>query len=362
MKTVVVLSNNHAWTYNLRAEILEALIDAGNRVIVVVGYGKKIQDLKALGCECIDVPFDRHGKNPFSELKLFLTYRKIFKSIKPNVVLSYTIKPNLYGSFLCRLMNIPCIVNITGLGTAVEYPGILQKVLLKAYQIAFKNINMVFFQNTANRDLFVKYKIVNGNYNVLPGSGVNITKFAPIKYPSDKTIEFVFISRIMKEKGVDQYLAAAKFIRNKYPNTKFHICGFCEQAYEYQINEYHNKGFIVNHGMLDDVREILSKTHCTVLPTYYPEGMSNVLLESAASARPIITTNRPGCQEIIDHGYNGYIVNAKDEKELISTIERFIALPYQKKVEMGLNGRHKIEKTFDRQLVVNEYLEVINSI
>lgn len=362
MKTIVVLSNHHAWTYNLRAEVLKALVDSGNRVIVVVGYGKKVENLKELGCEFIDVAIDRHGRNPFTEIKLIRKYREVLKQIKPDVVLTYTIKPNLYGAFLCKRLGIPCIANITGLGTAVEYPGLLQKILLAVYKVAFKDIYKVFFQNNSNRDLLKSRGIVKNNYEVLPGSGVNLSKFSKLSYPSDETIEFVFISRIMKEKGINEYLDAARYIREQYTYTKFHICGFCEQAYEKIIDDYSNKGYVIYHGMIDDVRNVYEHTHCTILPTYYPEGMSNVLLESAASGRPIISTNRPGCREIIDDEYNGYIVKAKDSKDLISIIEKFISLTHEKKKTLGDNSRKKVEKDFDRQIVVDKYLHAVNNI
>lgn len=362
MKTIVVLSNHHAWTYNLRAEILEQLIKDGYRVVVVVGYGKRVEDLKRMGCEFIDVPFDKRGKNPFHDLSLFFTYLKLLKKVKPDVVLSYTIKPNLYGSLACRILGIPCIANITGLGTAVEYPGLLQKVLLGLYKLSFKNIYKVFFQNTTNRDFLLKHKIVSNNYDLLPGSGVNIDKFSPIDFPSGETTEFIFISRVMKEKGTEEYLEAANYLKNVYPNTKFHICGICDDMYENRINELHQQGIISYHGMVDDVRKFISITHCTVLPTYYPEGMSNVLLESSASARPIITTNRPGCREIVDDGINGYIVKEKDSSDLIQKMIQFIELSYEDKKRMGLAGRTKIERNFDRQIVVDKYISAINDI
>ena len=361
MKTIVVLSNHSVWTYNLRAEILQELIRLGHRVIVVVGSGKRIEDLKQLGCEHMDVPFNRHGMNPFNEIRLFNAYRKIVKEVRPDVVLTYTVKPNLYGAFLCRKYHIPCIANITGLGTAVEYPGPMQSVLCAAYRFAFQDIYKVFFQNTANRDVFLEKGIVKDHYDLLPGSGVNVNRFKTIEYPSEKTVEFVFISRIMKEKGIDQYLSAARVIREKYPFTKFHVCGFCEPEYSGTLEQSQKLGDVIYHGMVDDVRDILAITHCLVLPTYYPEGMSNVLLESAACGRPIITTNRPGCREIIDDGYNGFICKAKNDADLISVIERFINLTYEEKVQMGLNGRRKVEKQFDREIVVRKYVAAINN-
>ena len=195
---------------------------------------------------------------------------------------------------------------------------------------------------------------------LLPGSGVNLMRFSPLEYPPPDTIEFAFISRIMKEKGIDQFLDAAVIIKAKYPNTKFHVCGFCEQNYKPRLFELEARGIITYHGMVRDVQKILSKVHCTVHPTYYPEGLSNVLLESCACARPIITTDRSGCKEVIDNGYNGYIVRQKDLGDLVVKIERFILLPYEQKRFMGLNGRKKVEMKFDRKFIVDRNMAEIS--
>ena len=359
MKTILVFSNHPSWTYNLRGEILQALIAEGCRVVVAVGYGPEVELLKEIGCEFVDIPFSRHGTNPLDEIKLLRQYDKLLKTIKPDVLLTYTIKPNLYGSYLSRRRHIPCIANITGLGTAVEYPGIMRDILLKVYRFVFKDIYKVFFQNTMNRDLFVTNGIVDKNYELIPGSGVNTKKFDLQSFPNNDTTEFVFISRIMKEKGIDQYLDAAVYLRKKYPFTRFHICGFCEQDYEERIKTLEEDGVIINHGMVSNVSEVLKQVQCLVLPTYYPEGMSNVLLESCSSGRPIITTDRPGCREIVDDGYNGFVVKEKDSKDLIDKIEKFINLPYNDRVQMGLNGRNKIIKEFDRQIVVDHYIQAV---
>lgn len=206
---------------------------------------------------------------------------------------------------------------------------------------------------------FADKKIAVKKHSLLPGSGVNLQRFAVLDYPEEETIEFVFISRIMKEKGTDQYLEAAEHIRKKYSNTRFHVCGFCEQTYEQRLKELNDNGTIIYHGMVRDVREVLAKTHCTIHPTYYPEGLSNVLLESAACGRPIITTNRSGCKEVIEDGINGYVVEQKNTQDLIQKIERFIELPWTQKKAMGLAGREKIEKEFDRQIVVDRYMEEV---
>ncbi len=349
---------NHSMTiFNFRLELVERLLKEGHQVVVSSPYDERIEELKAMGCEYSSVELSRHGMNPIEELKLLKSYKKQLKEIKPDVVLTFTIKPNIYGAMACKSQKIPCIANITGLGTAVENGGLSQFITVNLYKIAYKGIKRVFFQNEENMKFFSDRKIAVKQHALLPGSGVNLSKFTLMDYPSnDENISFVFISRIMKEKGIDQYLDAATEIKKKYPNTSFHICGFCEQAYEDKLNELNDNGTIIYHGLVKDVREVIKNCHCTVHPTYYPEGMSNVLLESAACGRALITTDRSGCREVIDDGINGFIVKQKDSGDLIEKIEKFIALTYDEKRQMGLNGRAKVEKEFDRQIVVEKYL------
>lgn len=359
MSKVLFLVNHDVVIYNFRLELVERLIADGHQVIISSPYGERIDDLKALGCEFHEIEIARHGMNPVKELKLISAYKKLIKQVKPDVVFSYTIKPNIYGAIACASTNVPCVANITGLGTAVENGGIVQKITILLYKIAFRKLKMLFFQNKENMDFFIDHKIAGKRYDLLPGSGVNLERFTPIEYPEDGKVEFAFISRIMKEKGVDQYLEAAEYIGNKYPETVFHVCGFCEQDYEEKLKELTERGIINYHGMVRDVKAFLENVHCTIHPTYYPEGISNVLLESSACARPIITTDRAGCREVIDDGVNGYIVKQQDSKDLIEKIEKFLSLSWEERKNMGLAGRTKVEKEFDRQIVVDKYLREI---
>ena len=361
MKKVLILANNDVGLYKFRKELIEELLK-DYEVYISLPYGNFVNDLINIGCNFIDTTIDRRGINPINDLKLICQYKRLVKKICPDIILSYTIKPNIYGAYVAKKRNIPVFANITGLGSAVENGGLLQKITVLMYKFAFSKTQTVFFQNKENMQFFEDKKIAVGKHKLLPGSGVNLQHFKPLKYPDDKTTEFVFISRIMKEKGIDQYLEAAKYIRNKYPNTRFHICGFCEEDYEDILKEYQNQGIIIYHGLLDDVRKILKITHCTIHPTYYPEGMSNVLLESCACARPIITTDRSGCKEIVDNGVNGYIVKQKDSRDLIDKIEKFLNLSYEDKKSMGLYARNKVESEFDRNIVVNIYKQILNII
>lgn len=362
MKKVLFLVNHDVVIYNFRKELVEELLKEGYEVIISSPYGERIALLKEMGCKYIETKLDRHGTNPIAEIRLLFYYVELIKTVKPDIVLSYTIKPNLYGALAAAKCKIPILVNITGLGSAVENPGILQKAMIVAYKIAFRKVKKIFVQNEENKEFFIKNHISKEKLELLPGSGVNLNQFHVLDYPNGDKVEFVFISRIMKEKGIDQYLEMAKYIKQKYPYTHFHICGFCEEEYEEILKEYEEKGIITYHGLIMDVREVLKYTHCTVHPTYYPEGISNVLLESSACGRPIITTDRSGCKEVVDDGVNGYMVPQKDSRALIQAVEKFLKLSNEDRRKMGLAGREKVEREFNRVDVVNSYLKEIDSI
>lgn len=358
---VLILANYDVGLYKFRKELLETLLKE-HEVYISLPAGVYTQELKEMGCRFIETEFDRHGTNPVQEFKQIGAYCKILKEVKPDIVFTYTIKPNVYGGMACRFMKVPYVVNITGLGTALENPGMMQKITLLLYKCGLKKTKKVYFQNTENRDFMLKHKVVKGAYDLLPGSGVNVDYYQMLDYPKNDTIDFVFIARVMKEKGIDQYLEAAEVIRKKYPNTRFHICGGCEQDYESRLQELQEKGVIIYHGLVKDMREIHKISSCTVHPTYYPEGLSNVLLESSACGRPIITTNRAGCREVIDDGKNGFIVEQKNTDSLIEQLEKFLNLSWEERKDMGLYGRKKIEKDFNRQIVVDKYLAELRGI
>ncbi len=361
-KKVLILVNHELVIYNFRKELVEKLLELGYEVIISSPKGPKIDELIAMGTSFIETNIDRRGKNIFKDLKLIRHYKKMIKKVKPNVVLTYTIKPNIYGGIAAVKYKVPYIANITGLGSALENKSMVQKLLVFLYKRAFRSINTVFFQNEENMQFFIDRKIAMGKHELLPGSGVNLEHFKVTPYPEKEKIRFIFVSRIMKEKGIDYYLNAANHFMDKYDNLEFHICGSLEEDYKEIISKYEKENKIIYHGMVRDVREYLKNVHAIIHPTYYPEGMSNVLLEAAASGRPIITTNRSGCREIVDNGVNGYLVDVKDLSQLTKTIEKFIALTNEKKKDMGIAGRKKIEKEFDRQIVVDAYMKEIENI
>ena len=357
---VMILANYDAGLYRFRRELLEELLKE-HEVFICLPDGQYVEEMINWGCKFIPCELlDRHGTNPVQELKLIQYYKKVLLKYRPDIVFTYTIKPNVYGGIVCGNLNIPYVVNITGLGTAVENAGIMQKITLTLYKLGLRKAQKVFFQNSANRDFMINKGVIKGDYDLLPGSGVNLNRYQALEYPCAETMDFVFVGLTMKEKGIENYLEAAEYIRGRYPETRFHICGEPEQDYTKRLADLNEKSVIVFHGNVRDMTQIYKDISCTIHPSYYPEGLSNVLLESCASARPIITTNRAGCREVVDDGINGYICNQNDTMDLIRQIEKFISLSWEERKEMGLAGRKKVEKEFDRKIVVKKYLQELN--
>ncbi len=364
-KRVLVLVNHDVVIYNFRLELVERLLDEGYEVHISSPIGEHTQELIALGIHFHEINIDRHGMNPITDFLVLKEYNRLIKEVNPVIILGYTIKPNIYGAIVARQARIPFVANITGLGIAVENGGLRQKVTVVLYKFAFTEVQRVFFQNEENKKFFIEAGIAVNKYALLPGSGVNLVRFPVLPYPScgngieGEPIRFAFISRIMKEKGIEQFLDAAEEIKAGYPATEFHICGFCESEYEGRLEELEADGTVIYHGMIKEVSLFLKDIHCVVHPTYYPEGLSNVLLEACSSGRPIITTDRSGCREVIEDSVNGYMVPMKDEKNLIAAIKKFIALSPESKEQMGIVGRKIVEKKFSREIVVNAYMNEV---
>lgn len=353
---IMILANNDAGLYKFRLELLEELVKE-HEVLICLPDGEYIENMVELGCKYIPCTcLERQGTNPLKDLELLKFYRKTLKEHKPDIVFTYTIKPNSYGGMMCGMLNIPYVSNITGLGTAIENESWMQKIALIIYKLGLSNAQKVFFQNTTNRDFMVSRNVIKGAYDLLPGSGVNLSRYEVSEYPEKDTVDFVFVGRMMKEKGIENYMEAAEYIREKYPETRFHICGTYEQDYRGKLEELQNAGVLIYHGMVKDMVAVYKEMSCTIHPSYYPEGLSNVLLESSACARPIITTDRPGCREVIDDGKNGFICKQNNTKDLIMQIEKFLALPRETRKKMGIAGRAKVEKEFNRRIVIDKYL------
>jgi glycosyltransferase involved in cell wall biosynthesis len=358
---VLVLANFGMGLYNFRKELLEELIKQNHEVFISLPNDKYVPKLIDIGCEFVNTPLERRGTNPLTDLKLLFDYIKIIKRIKPDIVLTYTIKPNVYGGMACSVTKTPYISNITGLGTSIENKGLIQKVTLMLYRFGLKKASSVFFQNETNRRFLIDHGIVNGTSNLIPGSGVNLTKHKYEEYPSSDTLRFLFIGRIMKAKGIDELLEAAQHVKREYSNVQFELIGGCEEDYSEKLKELERQNIIKYHGQQADVHYFIKNSHATILPSYH-EGLANVLLESASTGRPVLASKVPGCIETFEDGLTGFGFGVRSVDDLITTIRKFINLSHEQRREMGMTGRKKIENEFDRNIVINAYLKVINNI
>lgn len=356
---VLILTNNTGGLHSFRFEVVKAIVDAGYQVFISVpDDNERVKYFERIGCEIVKTRFNRRGMNPLADLMLMLKYLRLIRKVKPMVVLTYTIKPNVYGGVVCRLCNIPQLANVTGLGDTIENGGWKQKLTIFLYKIGLGKAQKVFFQNKSNRDFCIKHHIASDDSVLLPGSGVNFEHHLLQMYPKDGTLKLLFIARLLKDKGIEEFFAMAREIKKKYPDTEFQILGKTEGYYLQQLDELVKEGIINYLGTTPDVRPYLGKVHCTVLPSYH-EGMSNVNLESSSNGRPVITTDVPGCQETVDDGVTGFLVKPRDADDLTSKVEKFILLPYEQKVQMGLAARKKMEREFDRNIVIQAYLKEI---
>ena len=363
MKKILMIGSTNLAVFKLRTELIQEMQSSGYEVVVAfqsgkLGDGKSIA--KKNNCRFYEVEIDRRGKNPLNDIKLFKQYYKIIKKEKPDYVLTYNVKCNIYGGLASKINRIKYIPNITGLGKGLEDGGLTTFITLFLYRHSINKASCIFFQNVRDRDFFIHNRISCKRNVILPGSGVNLSEYCLATYPKRKKIIFLFIGRIMKAKGIDEYLEAAKEIRKKYKNVEFQICGYYEENYRNKMNSYMSDGTIVYNGLVNDVRKYINNCNCVVLPSYHPEGIANVLLEAAACGRPVITTNRIGCKETVVDNVSGYLIEEKNTEDLIKKLSDFLQLSSTEQEKMGLNGRKHVEKVFDRSIVVNEYMKIIN--
>jgi len=356
MRKVLILVNDVTTVLQFRCELVRALVADGNEVVVSVPKSERIPEIEALGARVVETAVARHGKNPLQDLKLLGNYKKLLKAEKPDIVLTFTIKPNVYGGMACGDLKIPCVANVTGLGVVGD-KGLLQKLMLWLYKQGLKKAKCVFFQNQANQEFFTEKKIVSGQTQLLPGSGVNVEKFSYMEYPQEEQVNIVFVGRIIKDKGVFELAEAAKALEGN-ANLRFTVVGDVEYGAENPFTELKNVECV---GFHKDVRPYLQQAHAIVLPSYH-EGMANVLLEAAASGRAVLASKIPGCQETFDEGVTGFGFEMQDVESLRLAIEKFATLSLAQKREMGKAGREKMETQFNRQIVVDKYLEQVNSI
>lgn len=354
---ILILANHSGGLYDFRKDLIAELKTHAS-VAVAVPHNDRWDELNGLADRVIELPIDRRGMNPLHDGKLFRQYRAILGEIKPDLVLTYTIKPNIYGGLACRMAHIPYAVNITGLGSAIENGGWLKNFVLALYRPALKGARVVFFENAGNRDTLAATGVVpKGRDVVLHGAGVNLEDYPCQPYPQEGPVRFLFVGRVMHEKGVDELFAAAKRMKQQYgEQVEFHMVGSFEEAYKPVMDQLEQAGVVKYHGYQSDMKPFYAMAGCVVLPSYH-EGMSNVLLEAAASGRPLITSDIPGCREAVENGVSGYLCPAKDADALYEAMRRFAALSVEQRSQMGRCGRERMEQQFSKTAVVAETIK-----
>lgn len=368
---IALLTNNDDDIYCFRKELIEGLIAEGYEMLISCPNGPKFELMKDIPFIYDDPVIDRRGTNVVADGKLLLHYRKLFKKYKPDVVLTYTAKPNVYASVAARTLGIAYINNVTGIGSVVNMTGLKKTFILWLFKTAYRGAACVMFQNSTNMKLAVDSRMIKGDYQLIPGSGVDLKRYPIQPYPdggdgkTGATVIFNYIGRVLHDKGVDDYIEAAKRIKKRYPNTEFNMLGFIEPTeshYEKELAELGKQGIINYRGSQKDVKPWIARAHAIIHPSTYGEGMSNVLLENAASGRFLITTDNPGCQETVVDGQSGFIYHGGDVDALVETIEKFLMMDNDTRRTMGAKGRKHVEDNFSRDIVVAAYKDAIRGI
>lgn len=355
---ILILANHDLGLYQFRKELIQELLKE-NEVFISLPDGEFIKNFKQMGCGFIDTKIDRRGINPKKDISLLASYYRMIKRVKPDLVITYTIKPNIYGGMICRLLKIKYVVNITGLGTAFEKDGLLRKFVTKLYSIACKKAKIVFFENEENRRIFIQNKIVKESKTYrLNGAGVNLSHYKVLDYPKGENIKFLFMGRVMAEKGIDELFQAMKKLVNSGVNCELTVLGQYEENYKEIISKYEEEGWLHYYGYQKDVCPFINNSHCFVLPSWH-EGMANTNLECAASARPIITSNIAGCKEAVIENVSGFLAQSKNADDLFVQMKKFTELTYEEQKKMGLEGRRHMENTFDKNKVVETTIKKI---
>ena len=364
----ILIFSKSTWNIvNFRKNLIKKLLAQGFEIYILSSIDASEKKLIEMGCKIFPLKIRNKQTNIFFDILLLFKILKVYKLIKPNIILNFNIKPVIYGSLIARLLRIPNINMITGLGTVFIANNFLTKIVKYLYYISLKKTNMVFFQNLDDRKYFLDNNLVHKDLtNLIPGSGIDTKHYKLSKYPENQTITFLLISRILWDKGIKEYIDAARFFKLKYHNVNFQLLGPVEKEVKSeisleQIKLWEKEKLIDYLGFCEDVRPFIQKSHCVVLPSYR-EGTPKSLLEASSMGRPIIATDTVGCREVVENNINGYLCINKNSLSLIKSMERFMLLSLEEKISMGIKGRIKVEKEFDEKFVIDSYLDVINKI
>lgn len=364
----VVIAINTSWNLvNFRAGLIRALVDSGYEVVVAAPTDEYASRLAALGCRFIPLPMDNKGTHPGRDLLLLWRFYQLLRRERSDVYLAYTVKPNVYGSLAAHALGIPVINNIAGLGAVFIKDSCLTRLVRGLYRLALSRSAKVFFQNDDDRQMFISGELVAQVVtDRLPGSGIDLAKFAPAPLPGQSPIRFLLIARMLWDKGVGEFVEAARLLKSRGTNDDFCLLGFLDvqnpsAISRKQMDLWVEEGFVRYLGVSDDVRAEIAAADCVVLPSYR-EGTPRALLEAAAMGRPIITTDAVGCRDVVDEGENGYLCRPRDADDLAEKMARMAELLPADRHLMGQRGREKVEREFDERIVINKYLATIEAV
>ena len=354
----ILLVTNHSYMFWQFRRELTAELMKGHEVVLSMPFVGHGEDFAALGVRCVETKIDRRGINPITDLALLKAYWNLIASEKPDLVITYSIKPNIYAGLLCGLRGIPFYANVQGLGTAFQKKGLARFVTL-LYKLAFRKVEKVFFENAENAAEFQRRGIIPAEKQVLlRGAGINLEHYQLQPYPYDAKPHFLYLGRLMREKGIDELFEAASRLHAEGKHFVLDLVGFFEDGYKDQVQQLEQAGIAVFHGFREDPRPFYGAAACIVLPSYH-EGMSNVLLEAAATGRPLITSDIPGCREAVEQGKTGFLVKVRDSESLYEAMKQFLEMPGEQQEAMGLAGRRKMEREFRKEMVVAETMRAI---
>lgn len=365
----ILISVNSAWNvWNFRRPLVETLIADGHQVTVLAPKDDSVDKLVSIGCRVRHLEMSVKGLNPVQDLALMVRLNRIFRKAEPDVILSFTIKNNVFGAFAAKIAGIPFIPNVTGLGTAFLSGGLLEQVATRLYKSAFRRLPIIFFQNGDDQDLFVDRGLVSQEQaRLLPGSGIDLARFSLSDWAAtEEPPLFLMIARLLRDKGVLEYVAAARIVKSSYPEVRFGLLGAADVQNRTAISrsdvkDWEDEGLVEYLGKIEDVRPVIEAAQCIVLPSYR-EGAPRTLIEAAALGRPVIATDVPGCRSVVEAGRTGFLCDVKNADSLADACKRFLHLSPQERANMGRAGREKMERDYDQGIVVTAYRSAIHDV
>lgn len=375
----VCLIGNTAWSMiRFRSGLMQGLLAAGHEVVVIAPSDEYATRIEELGITFVGVSIDKRGTHPLRDLRLLFTFIRLIRQTRPDLIISYTIKPVIFAAIVARWHNVPSVSVITGLGTVFLRENWLTRVVEGLYRWSQSAVLTMFFLNDDDLRIFRERRLGPvTRMQRLPSEGVNISHFSPGEdshitstkeaLPSPQPIRFVLIARLLWEKGIGEYVKAARKVRQRFPQSQFALLGILDVQNPdavslSQIEEWVQEGVVNFLGATDDVRQAIAASECVVLPSYYREGIPRTLLEAAAMCCPIITTDVPGCRDVVDDGINGYLCRPKDPHDLAQKMVQLIEATPDERRRMGAHGRLKVQREFDERVVVERYRQLIAEI